>query len=71
MVTPCSSENGALALGRHFTEVSRRDVTTRATFADHAAAAAYVASFDPRWYTRSSASRDHAVRRLHPVFIAA
>lgn len=47
MVTQFSSENGARLLREHFEDVSRRDVTTWATFPDHAAAAAYLASFDP------------------------
>ena len=44
--TQFSSENGAAALERHFTQVTRRDVDTRATFDSHAAAAAYVHTFD-------------------------
>ena len=45
--TQFSSENGAAALRRHFDEVSRRDITTWATFADHAMAAAYLNTFAP------------------------
>jgi SAM-dependent methyltransferase len=45
LVTQFSSENAAATLRRHFPEVTRRDVDTRATFDDHAAAAAYLASF--------------------------
>jgi ubiquinone/menaquinone biosynthesis C-methylase UbiE len=46
LVTPFSSENGEPALRRHFAEVAREDIATRAVFADHAAAASYLASFD-------------------------
>ena len=41
------SENAAEVLGRHFEHVAQRDVETRATFADHAAASAYLATFSP------------------------
>lgn len=47
LVTQFSSENGEGTLRRHFAEVSRRDVTTWATFPDHATAAAYLATFAP------------------------
>lgn len=46
LVTQFSSENGAGTLRRHFADVSQRDVTTWATFPDHAAATAYLRSFD-------------------------
>ncbi len=42
LVTQFSSENGADALLRHFEHVSREDLATRAVFADHAAAVAYL-----------------------------
>lgn len=45
MVTQFSTENGAEALGRHFREVQQVDVRTRAVFADHAAAQAYIDTF--------------------------
>jgi len=41
-----TSENAERVLGRHFSQVTRRDVETRAHFDDHAAAAAYLATFD-------------------------
>jgi SAM-dependent methyltransferase len=47
LVTQFTSENAGEVLGRHFENVVRRDVETRATFADHAAASAYLASFSP------------------------
>jgi ubiquinone/menaquinone biosynthesis C-methylase UbiE len=47
LVTQFMSENAAEVLGRHFEHVAQRDVETRATFADHAAASAYLASFSP------------------------
>src|SRR6476659_3410291 len=47
LVTQFTSENAAEVLGRHFEHVSRRDVETRATFADHEAACAYLATFAP------------------------
>lgn len=47
LVTQFMSENAAEVLGRHFAHVSRRDVETRATFADHEAARAYLATFSP------------------------
>jgi hypothetical protein len=37
----------APALERHFATVTLRDVETRATFDEHASAAAYLASFSP------------------------
>jgi ubiquinone/menaquinone biosynthesis C-methylase UbiE len=46
LVTQFTSEVAEEVLGRHFTHVSRRDIETRATFDDHAAAAAYLATFD-------------------------
>lgn len=46
LVTGFSSENGAAALTRHFSHVAREDLATRALFADHAAAAAYLSTFD-------------------------
>lgn len=45
LVTGFSSRNGADALRRHFGDVSQEDFATRATFADHAAAVAYLATF--------------------------
>ncbi|MDP2774890.1 MAG: class I SAM-dependent methyltransferase [Nocardioides sp.] len=45
-VTGFSSENGGAALGPHFTDVHREDLATRAIFADHAAALAYLQSFE-------------------------
>jgi SAM-dependent methyltransferase len=47
LVTQFMSENAEEVLGRHFEHVSRRDVETRATFADHEAACAYLATFAP------------------------
>ena len=44
--TGFSSENGEGALLRHFGHVDREDMATRAVFADHAAAAAYLATTD-------------------------
>ena len=41
-----SSENGEDALTRHFHDVRRHDLETRAVFADHAAAQAYLTSCD-------------------------
>jgi ubiquinone/menaquinone biosynthesis C-methylase UbiE len=46
VLTAFSSENGEGALLRHFTRVEREDVATRAVFADHAAAASYLATTD-------------------------
>ena len=46
VVTAFSSENGEQALRRHFRDVAREDITTRAVFDDHDAAASYLASFD-------------------------
>ncbi|WP_076260931.1 class I SAM-dependent methyltransferase [Intrasporangium flavum] len=40
-----TAENAEEALSRHFEHVSRRDVETRATFPDHAAAVAYLSTF--------------------------
>jgi SAM-dependent methyltransferase len=44
LVTQFSSENGEEALRRHFCEVHREDLATRAIFPDHAAAVAYLAT---------------------------
>ncbi|GAA5144287.1 hypothetical protein GCM10023340_11820 [Nocardioides marinquilinus] len=44
VVTQFSSENGEEALRRHFDDVVRDDLVTRALFADHAAATAYLES---------------------------
>ena len=41
-VTTFSSENGEQSLRRHFTDVRREELATRAVFADHAAAVAYL-----------------------------
>lgn len=48
LVTGFSTENGAVALRRHFDVVEQEDIATRAVFPDHAAATAYLASFDER-----------------------
>jgi SAM-dependent methyltransferase len=42
LVTQFSSENGEAALLRHFEAVRREELATRAVFADHAAAVAYL-----------------------------
>jgi SAM-dependent methyltransferase len=47
LITQFTSEVAESVLGRHFAAVTRRDIETRASFADHAAAAAYLATFDP------------------------
>jgi SAM-dependent methyltransferase len=47
LVTQLTAENAEETLSRHFGHVSRRDVETRATFADRAAARAYLSTFDP------------------------
>jgi SAM-dependent methyltransferase len=47
LVTQFTAEEAADLLGRHFGTVSRRDIETRATFPDHAAAQAYLATFAP------------------------
>ncbi len=44
LVTTFSSENGGPALERHFADVRRDDIATRAVFSDHAQALAYLAS---------------------------
>ena len=44
VVTAFSSENGEESLGRHFDEVRREDLRTRAVFPDHATAVAYLES---------------------------
>jgi ubiquinone/menaquinone biosynthesis C-methylase UbiE len=46
LVTQFSSENGEWALRQHVDQVMREDIATRAVFPDHAAAVAYLASFD-------------------------
>jgi hypothetical protein len=46
VVTAFSTENGEAALRRHFGQVDREDIATQAFFADHAAAAAYLATTD-------------------------
>jgi len=46
--TQFSQENGATALASHFVDVRREDFATRAVFADHAQAAAYLESSDER-----------------------
>ena len=46
MITQFSRENGAAALAAYFTEVRRQDFATRAVFADHAQALAYLRSSD-------------------------
>jgi SAM-dependent methyltransferase len=45
LLTQFSSENGEASLRRHFAEVAREDLATRAVFPDHAAATAYLRSF--------------------------
>ena len=45
LVTQFSSENGEEALLRHFEAVRREELATRAVFADHAAAVAYLDTF--------------------------
>lgn len=47
LLTHFSTENGAAALGRHFARVRQEDFDTRAVFADHAAARAYLNTFAP------------------------
>lgn len=47
VVTQFSSENATPTLRRHFADVTQRDIETRATFDDHAAATAYLATFSP------------------------
>ncbi|CAA9377924.1 class I SAM-dependent methyltransferase [uncultured Nocardioides sp.] len=42
---PFSSENGAASLASRFTDVRRQDLETRAVFADHAGAQAYLDTF--------------------------
>jgi ubiquinone/menaquinone biosynthesis C-methylase UbiE len=46
MVTSFSSENGEFTLRRRFSDVRRQDLETRAVFADHAEAQAYLDSSD-------------------------
>ena len=45
-VSRFSSENGEDALRRHFDDVRREDIATRAVFDDHATAAAYLGTVD-------------------------
>jgi SAM-dependent methyltransferase len=51
LLTSFSSENGEASLRRHFADVTRQDIETRATFADRSAALAYLDSSeeDVRW----------------------
>ena len=51
LVTLFSSENGEAALLRHFAAVRREELATRAVFADHAAAVAYLDTLqdDTEW----------------------
>jgi SAM-dependent methyltransferase len=49
MLTQFSSENGEAALRGHFSHVSREDLATRAIFADHAAAVAYLETTPGEW----------------------
>ncbi|WP_404387378.1 class I SAM-dependent methyltransferase [Humibacillus xanthopallidus] len=46
LVTQFTSEVAGPLLRRHFGDVAQRDIETRASFDDHAAAAAYLATFD-------------------------
>jgi ubiquinone/menaquinone biosynthesis C-methylase UbiE len=46
LVTQFTSEAAESVLARHFSEVTRRDIETLASFDDHTAAAAYLATFD-------------------------
>ncbi len=48
IITQFSRENGQRILRRHFPEVRQRDFESLATFPDHAAATAYLRSFDPQ-----------------------
>jgi SAM-dependent methyltransferase len=47
LITQFSLENGRAALAMHFDHVEQSDLATRAVFPDHAAAQAYLATFDP------------------------
>ena len=47
LISRFSSENGADVLRRHFAAVEREDFDTRAVFADHAAAHAYLCTVQP------------------------
>lgn len=47
IVTQFSTENGHTALSRHFDHVKQVDLATRAVFADHGGARAYLTTFDP------------------------
>jgi len=47
LATQFTAENAEETLSRHFQHVSRRDVETRASFPDHAAAVAYLSTFAP------------------------
>jgi ubiquinone/menaquinone biosynthesis C-methylase UbiE len=46
LLTQFSSENGEEALRQHFDQVTREDIATRAVFEDHAAAVAYLSTWD-------------------------
>ena len=46
LVTQFTSEVAGPLLRRHFGDVAQRDIETRASFDDHAAATAYLATFD-------------------------
>ncbi len=46
LVTQFTSEVAGPVLRRHFGEVAQRDIETRASFDDHAAATAYLGTFD-------------------------
>ena len=46
LITQFSSENAETALAAHFSQVRRQDIATRAVFADHEQAVAYLASSD-------------------------
>jgi SAM-dependent methyltransferase len=46
LITQFSSENGNAALAAHFDHVEQAQIATRAVFADHRAAQAYLATFD-------------------------
>ncbi len=61
LVTQFTAEVAAPLLRRHFDEVTQRDIETRASFDDHAAAAGYLATFDPGWRALAAALRRAAV----------
>ncbi len=46
LLTQFTTEAAPALLARHFRDVTSREVETRASFADHAGAAAYLATFD-------------------------